>query len=90
MDQKREELFRSAGNAHGDIQAQVFELEHLARAVEYLHPKLADDIWDIAGKIEQARKTIQGNSSQLLNMDFADSQRQMGEIFTTLLDKAAN
>jgi hypothetical protein len=89
MNQSREELYQSTGIAHSRIQTATFELRDLAQRIEYLHPKLADDLDMLAKEIEQSRKTIQGNDSKLLNMDLADSQRQMGEIFVALLDKAA-
>ena len=90
MDNKREKLWRSTGDAHSKIQNAVFDLEHIARDVEYLHPKLADDLWMMAGQIESARKTIQGNDSELLNLDLTESEQQMGKILVALLDKAAD
>ena len=90
MDTKKEKLWRSTGDAHSKIQNATFDLENIARDVEYLHPKLADDLWMLAEQIESARKTIQGNDSELLNLDLTESQRQMGEIFIALLDKAVD
>lgn len=89
IDPKREELWNSTGSAHSRIQAATFDLESIARSVSYLHPQLAEDLELLAQDIEQARKTIQGNNSELLNMDLQDSQRFMGETMMALLDAAA-
>ena len=90
MDTKREKLWRSTGISHNQIQSAVFDLQDIARRVEYLHPKLADELEMISHDIEQARKTIQGDAAEMINIDLADSQRFMGETLKALLDKAVD
>jgi len=89
MDAKREELWRNTSASHSRIQTATFELQSIARAVSYLHPNLAEDLEVLATDIEYSRKQIQGNDSELLNMDLADSQRFMGETLMALLDSAS-
>jgi hypothetical protein len=89
MDAKREELWRSTSNAHSNIQAATFDLIDIARRIEYLHPRMADELILLANGIEFDRKTIQGNDAELISMDLADSQRFMGDTLMALLDAAS-
>ena len=88
MDAEKEKLWDSTGNAHSNIHGATFDLLDIARKIEYLHPRLADEIEIIARMIEHDRKTIQGNTSQLINMDLKRSQNHMGEILVALLDNS--
>lgn len=88
MKSDRESLWRSTDSAHAAIQHCAFDLKDIARRIEYLHPKMATELDMIAREIESARKTIQGNDAQLVNMDLKDSEQQVGKILVALLDKA--
>jgi len=90
MDSKREELWRDTSAAHRDIQGSTFRLNDIARAISYLHPNLADDLIEIARDIESARKRIQGNDGELVNMELQDSQRFMGETLMALIGKCSS
>jgi 2C-methyl-D-erythritol 2,4-cyclodiphosphate synthase len=85
MDKQREALWRSTDLAHSSIQHAGFDIKNIALQIEYLHPKLADELDMIADRIEQARGTIQGNSAQMINLDLSESQLQVGRILVTLL-----
>jgi len=88
VDEKRTKLWRSTDEAHRAIQLSAFELQEIASRVDYLHPTLAEDLWDLARKIEKARKQIQGDAAEMINLDLKHSQTQMGNIFKALLDNA--
>lgn len=90
MTSPKEDLWRSTDLAHATIQYATFDLQTIAQQIEYLHPKMADELDLIAGQIEHARKTIQGNACEMINLDLAESRRRVGEIFVALLNKSAS
>jgi hypothetical protein len=89
MDYEKEALWDSTASAHSKIQMATFDLEDIAASIDYLHPKLADELMHLAKTIEHARKTIQGNHAELINMDLKRSQHFMGEVLDTLINNAS-
>lgn len=89
MDQ-HQQLWDSTGRAHSTIQMATFDLQDIAARVDYLHPKLADELMELAKTIEHARKTIQGNASEIVNLDIKRGEQHMGELLVTLLDRCSS
>lgn len=89
LHQRSEELHRDSGAAHSSIQGAVFDLEMIAEQISRLHPELAKDLMQIAGHVEKARARIQGNSAELLNLEYQEHQDSMANVFMKLLDRAA-
>ena len=88
-DYEKEALWDSTASAHSTIQMATFNLRDIASAIDYLHPRLADELLELAKTIEHARKTIQGNDSELVNMGLKRSQQYMGEVLGALIDNAS-
>jgi len=88
MDQ-HQRLWDSTGRAHSTIQMATFDLQDIAARVDYLHPKLADELMELANTIEHARKTIQGNASEIVNLDIKHGEAQMGNLLSALLDRCS-
>lgn len=87
MDEK-EKLFREIGDSHMELFHTAQDLNSIAREVRYLHPNLSDELRDIAKIVQDASKKIQGNHSQILSAELADSQRFTGEMLSALLTRA--
>lgn len=87
METRRDEIWESTRRAHNTIRETTNDIQDIAQNMAYLHPNLSNDLYALAHEIETAQRTIQDNSSRLINLDLKDSQQHMGEIFVALLDR---
>ena len=89
MDDKQA-LLREIFEAHRQISNLARSLRDLAADVEYLHPRMADDLIATARAIDDQNALIKGNHAAILNADLKASQDFTSNIMAELLKKATS
>jgi len=89
MDDKQA-LLREIFEAHRQISNLARSLRELAADVEYLHPRMAEDLIGMVSALNGANRTIQNNHAAILNADLKASQDFTSNIMAELLKKATS
>lgn len=87
MDDKQT-LLREIFEAHREINDLARCLRDLASDVEYLHPRMADDLMGMANAIDDANVIIRRRYADILNADLKASQDFTGKLLVELVNRA--
>lgn len=86
---RTEEIHRAIGDAHKNLLHISFALADMAKAVQYLHPGMADDLADLAREVDKNSKAISGGHAEIISAQLGESKKFMGQVLTGLLERAS-